>query len=84
MEHPNRVSGAQSSAYRELIITLAARHRLPTAYPLRFFVTAGGPLSYGPDTIEPYRRAAGYVDRILKGEKPGNHTSQKHHLTSDQ
>ena len=72
MEHPNRVSGAQSSAYRELIITLAARHRLPTAYPLRFFVTAGGPLSYGPDTIDQYRRAASYIDRILKGEKPAS------------
>ena len=56
--------------HRELIITLAARHRLPAVYPLRFFVTSGGLISYGPDTIDPYRRAASYVDRILKGEKP--------------
>jgi putative ABC transport system substrate-binding protein len=55
---------------RDLIITLAARHRLPAVYGLRFFVTSGGLISYGPDSIEPYRRAAGYVDRILKGEKP--------------
>ena len=55
---------------RDLIITLAARHRLPAVYSRRFFVTSGGLISYGPDSIEPYRRAAGYVDRILKGEKP--------------
>ena len=58
--------------YRELIITLAARHKLPAIYPYRFFATDGGLASYGPDTIEPYRRAAGYVDRILKGEKPSD------------
>jgi putative ABC transport system substrate-binding protein len=57
---------------RELIIMLAARYRLPAVYALRFFVTSGGLISYGPDTIEPYRRAAGYVDRILKGEKPAD------------
>jgi putative ABC transport system substrate-binding protein len=57
---------------RELIITLAARHRLPAVYPYRFFITGGGLISYGPDTIDPYRRAAGYVDRILKGEKPAD------------
>ena len=56
-------------AYRELIIMLAARHRLPAVYPFRYFVTSGGLISYGPDTTEQYRRAAGYVDRILKGEK---------------
>jgi putative ABC transport system substrate-binding protein len=61
-----------SIVHRELIITLATRHRLPTVYGLRFFATSGGLISYGPDTIEPYRRAAGYVDRILKGEKPGD------------
>jgi len=55
-----------------LIISLAARHRLPTTYPFRFFVAKGGLLCYGPDTIDPHRRAAGYVDRILKGEKPGD------------
>jgi putative ABC transport system substrate-binding protein len=57
---------------RDLIITLAARHRLPAVYPFRFFVTAGGLICYGPDSIDPYRQAAGYVDRILKGEKPAD------------
>jgi putative ABC transport system substrate-binding protein len=61
-----------SIVQRDLIITLAARHRLPAVYSLRFFVTSGGLISYGPDTIEPYRRAAAYVDRILKGEKPAD------------
>ena len=56
-------------ANRELIITLAARHRLPAVYPFRYFVTSGGLISYGPDTTEQYRRAPGYVDRIFKGEK---------------
>jgi putative ABC transport system substrate-binding protein len=56
--------------YRDLIITLAARHKLPAVYFDRAFVAAGGLLSYGPDRIDLYRRAAGYVDRILKGEKP--------------
>jgi putative tryptophan/tyrosine transport system substrate-binding protein len=55
--------------HRELIIALAARHRLLAVYPYRFFVTDGGLTSYGPSSIDPYRRAAGYVDRILKGEK---------------
>jgi putative tryptophan/tyrosine transport system substrate-binding protein len=55
-----------------MIIRLAARHTLPAVYPYRFFATEGGLVSYGPDTIEPYRRAAGYVDRILKGEKPAD------------
>jgi putative tryptophan/tyrosine transport system substrate-binding protein len=58
--------------HRELIISLAVRYRLPAVYPLRFFVTDGGLISYGPDSIDPYRRAAGYVDRILKGEKPAD------------
>jgi putative ABC transport system substrate-binding protein len=52
-----------------LIISLASRHRLPAVYPLRFFADSGGLISYGPDTIDQYRLAAGYVDRILKGEK---------------
>ena len=65
-----RTSGAIS--HRELIITLAARHRLPAVYPLRLFVTGGGLISYGPDIVDQYRRAAGYVDRILKGEKPAD------------
>ncbi len=57
---------------RELIITLAAQHRVPAVYPLRYFATSGGLISYGPERLEPYRRAAGYVDRILKGEKPAD------------
>ena len=55
---------------RDLIITLAARQRLPAVYNFRFFVVDGGLISYGPDSIEPYRHAASYVDRILRGEKP--------------
>jgi putative tryptophan/tyrosine transport system substrate-binding protein len=51
---------------------LAARHRLPAVYAWRYYVTDGGLISYGPDSIDQYRRAAGYVDRILKGEKPGD------------
>ncbi len=61
-----------SIVHRDLIITLAARHRLPAVYGLRPFVTSGGLISYASDTISPYRRAASYVDRILKGEKPAN------------
>jgi putative ABC transport system substrate-binding protein len=61
-----------SQIHRELIVTLAARHRLPAVYPYRFFVTHGGLMSYGPDFLDQFRRAAGYVDRILKGEKPGD------------
>jgi putative ABC transport system substrate-binding protein len=57
---------------RDLIVTLAARHRLPAVYGFRFFVASGGLISYGPDSIDPYRRAAQYVDRVLKGEKPAN------------
>jgi len=64
--------GAPTIAHPGLIITLAARHRLPAVYPARYFVTAGGLISYGPDPIDPFRRAAGYVDRILKGEKPAD------------
>jgi len=55
--------------HRDLISTLAARHRLPAVYAFRYFVTAGGLISYGPNSIDPFRRAAGYIDRILKGEK---------------
>ncbi len=58
--------------HRDLIVTLAARHKLHAVYPSRFFVAAGGLISYGPDSIDPHRRAAGYVDRILKGEKPAD------------
>ena len=63
---------ALASVYRDLIITLAARHKLPAVYFERHFVTAGGLISYGPNIIDQYRHAAGYVDRILKGEKPAN------------
>ena len=58
--------------HRNLIISLAARHRLPAVYADRFFVTDGGLISYGPDPVDPSRQAAGYVDRILKGEKPAD------------
>jgi ABC-type uncharacterized transport system substrate-binding protein len=60
---------ALAIVHRDLIISLANRHRLPAVYSNRHFVTGGGLISYGPDTIDPFRRAAGYVDRILKGEK---------------
>jgi putative ABC transport system substrate-binding protein len=61
-----------SIVHRELIIALAARYRLPAVYSYRFFVANGGLISYGPDTIDEYHRAASYVDRILKGEKPAD------------
>ena len=63
---------ARGIVHRDLIVTLAARHRLPAVYPGRFHVTAGGLISYGPDLIDQFRHAAGYVDRILKGEKPAD------------
>jgi putative ABC transport system substrate-binding protein len=62
--------GTLAQAHRDLIITLAARHRLIAVYPFRMFVTNGGLISYGPYPADQFRRAAGYVDRILKGEKP--------------
>jgi putative ABC transport system substrate-binding protein len=65
-------SGGAAIIHRDLIIKLAARHKLPAIYPYRFFVGAGGLISYGPDQVEQYRQAAGYVDRILKGEKPSD------------
>jgi putative ABC transport system substrate-binding protein len=58
--------------HRQLIIALAARYRLPAVYPFRFYAIGGGLISYGPDPIDPHRRAAGYVDRILRGEKPAD------------
>ena len=66
------VVSARVQLHRELIATLAARHHLPIVYPYRFFVTSGGLISYGPDLVSQYRRAAGYVDRVLKGEKPAD------------
>ena len=65
-------SSGAAGLHRHLIITLAARHKLPAVYSDRIFVTAGGLISYGPNYIDQYRRAAGYVDRILKGEKPAD------------
>ena len=64
--------GTLTDAHRELISALAARHRLPAVYPFPFFVRRGGLISYGPDIVDLFRRAAGYVDRILKGEKPAD------------
>jgi len=66
------VTVGATAVRRDLIIAAAARHRLPAIYPYRYFTNDGGLISYGPDTIEPYVRAAGYIDRILKGEKPAN------------
>jgi putative ABC transport system substrate-binding protein len=58
--------------HRDLIVTLAARHKLPAVYFQRIFVTGGGLISYGPDYVHQFRQAAGYVDRILRGEKPAD------------
>ena len=67
------VTGSPLAAvHRDLIVTLAARHKLPAVYFGRHFVTVGGLISYGPDFVDQHRRAAGYVDRILKGEKPAD------------
>jgi putative tryptophan/tyrosine transport system substrate-binding protein len=63
-------ANALATRHRELIITLAAQHRLPAVYPYRRFVDDGGLVSYGPDFVDQYRQAAGYIDRVLKGEKP--------------
>jgi putative tryptophan/tyrosine transport system substrate-binding protein len=65
-------AGAATVHHTNLIVTLAARHKLPAVYNERSFVAAGGLISYGPDFVDQYRRAAGYVDRILKGEKPAD------------
>jgi len=65
-------ASAPATRHRDQIITLAARHRLPAVYPNRYFAADGGLISYGPDLLDQYRRAAGYVDRILKGEKPAD------------
>jgi putative ABC transport system substrate-binding protein len=64
--------GASAPGYAETIIKLAARYKLPAVYPNRFSIFAGGLICYGPDRIDQYRRAAGYIDRILKGEKPAD------------
>jgi putative ABC transport system substrate-binding protein len=65
-------TGSATEVYHDLIITLAARYKLPAVYNDRTFVADGGLISYGPDRIDQFRRAAGYVDRILKGEKPAD------------
>jgi putative ABC transport system substrate-binding protein len=64
--------GGLALFHRDLIITLAARHKLPAVHYERFFVAAGGLISYGPSFVDQFRQAAGYVDRILKGEKPAD------------
>jgi putative ABC transport system substrate-binding protein len=66
------VTGGRALGRRDLITMLAARHKLPAVYPYRFYINGGGLISYGPDLVDQYRRAAGYVDRILKGEKPAD------------
>ena len=67
------LTGLRSIAVnRHLIVALAARDKLPTVYPARYYAADGGLISYGPDYIDQYRRAASYVDRILKGEKPAD------------
>jgi len=73
---PNRglivTASTLALVHRELIVSVAAQHKIPAVYPDRTFVTAGGLISYGPNRVDPYRRAAGYLDRILKGEKPAD------------
>ena len=66
------VGSPSGTVHRNLIITLAARHKLPAVYPLAYYARTGGLISYGPNSVDPYRSAAGYVDRILKGEKPAD------------
>jgi putative ABC transport system substrate-binding protein len=66
------IPNAVSLRHRDLFIALAARHRLPAVYPYRFFASAGGLVSYGLDLPDQYRRAASYVDLILRGTRPGD------------
>jgi putative tryptophan/tyrosine transport system substrate-binding protein len=66
------VTTGATAVRRDPVIAAAAKNRLPTIYPYRYYVADGGLISYGPDTIDQFRRAAGYVDRILKGEKPAD------------
>ena len=66
------VTSGGTGFHRDVIISLAARLRLPAVYPYRYYATDGGLVSYGPNTVDPHRRAAAYVDRILKGEKPAD------------
>ena len=66
------VTAGGTAFRRDLFITLASRHKLPAIYPFRYYAIDGGLISYGPDTLDPMRRAAEYVDRIFKGEKPAD------------
>jgi putative ABC transport system substrate-binding protein len=66
------VTGGGSAVHRKLIVSIAARHKLPAVYPYRYYAASGGLLAYGPDLVDQFRQAAGYIDRILKGEKPGD------------
>jgi putative ABC transport system substrate-binding protein len=66
------VTSGSTAFNRDLITALASQHRLPAVYPFRYWAQAGGLISYGPNSVEPSRRAASYVDRILKGEKPAD------------
>jgi len=66
------ITSGGTAFYRETIISLAARHRLPAIYPFRYYTIVGGLMSYGPNSIDPTKRAASYLDRILKGEKPAD------------
>ena len=66
------IGSASASLHRNLIVTLASRYKLPAVYAERHYAAAGGLISYGPDFVDQYRRAAGYVDRILKSEKPAD------------
>ena len=61
-----------TTIHRDLIIALAARHRIPAVYPYRFFANSGGMISYGTEVTDLYQRAAGYIDRVLRGAKPGD------------
>jgi putative ABC transport system substrate-binding protein len=65
-------ASAGAAARRDRLIAMAARNKLPAVYPYPYYVASGGLISYGPDPVDQYRRAAGYVDRILKGEKPAD------------
>jgi putative tryptophan/tyrosine transport system substrate-binding protein len=75
LQSPVRFPGREGTREQHQVVlgsTLAVRYRLPAVYPFRYYPTSGGLISYGPDMVNPYRRAAGYVDRILRGEKPAD------------